>query len=643
MRLIEGEIELVGTPAEAGDPRAGSAVELIVVVDDARPAEDAVAAFTAAESAAPPNYYIDRAGSIRQLVADARAGRSLALAIHRGRRRNLDRISLSVLLERPEGDDYSDGQVAALHRLLAFLRDQHGLPEEALATILPDDKGRPRVFPYLPPPTSVTTGEVLGAALDPAQELFVALYAETYKPRGGTLKIDQAFPIHAARFGLGAPVGKNEPPPLSVGGRSFNFQPFARDVIFNEGTDYAAVVQLSSLVDPDRAEIPASGPARALLEAAYKSSLKASRAAGVPLKGRETLEPGWRFHQVAHNAGYGPPLSGNYVSDDGKYAVQVFAGETLYTPVTDQAGCRLLSTTDPADPAYDSIWRETYKVACAPYDPDSPFHKKALELKLGAPLSGVYEATLVGARYKVQVWALDTLYQGDDGAIRRMSELPKPPAVQSWQPKPPKPIPPTPPNPLPPAVTPGDAGAPRPGDINWPPRPNFNILTDTGGARERVLGRIEYVRANGDFIRITNGWDAKYIVDVHVPQLRKIPGVKYDTIKFHRVAAEQLQRLWAAWEAAGLLHLIRTFDGAWVPRTIRLKPTVLSNHAYGTAFDINARWNGLMRVAALVGQEGSVRELVPLANAHGFYWGGHWNYDGKGASDGMHFEWARPM
>jgi len=423
MRLIEGEIELVGTPAEAGDPRAGSAVELIVVVDDARPAEDAVAAFTAAESAAPPNYYIDRAGSIRQLVADARAGRSLALAIHRGRRRNLDRISLSVLLERPEGDDYSDGQVAALHRLLAFLRDQHGLPEEALATILPDDKGRPRVFPYLPPPTSVTTGEVLGAALDPAQELFVALYAETYKPRGGTLKIDQAFPIHAARFGLGAPVGKNEPPPLSVGGRSFNFQPFARDVIFNEGTDYAAVVQLSSLVDPDRAEIPASGPARALLEAAYKSSLKASRAAGVPLKGRETLEPGWRFHQVAHNAGYGPPLSGNYVSDDGKYAVQVFAGETLYTPVTDQAGCRLLSTTDPADPAYDSIWRETYKVACAPYDPDSPFHKKALELKLGAPLSGVYEATLVGARYKVQVWALDTLYQGDDGAIRRMSEL----------------------------------------------------------------------------------------------------------------------------------------------------------------------------------------------------------------------------
>ena len=642
MSLIDGEIELVGAPVAAGDPREGNAVELVLVADDPRPAVEAVAAFTATEGATPPNYYIDQAGFIRQFVADARAGNILELAIHRARRRNIDRISLSVLLERPAGADYSDGQVEALHRLLDFLLHLHKLPEAALATILPDDEGRPRVFPYLPPPTSVVSGDLLGAALDPAQELFVALFAESYKPRGGALKIDQAFPIHAAKFGLGAPVGRNEPPPLVAGGRSFNFQPFARDVIFNEGTDYAAVVQLSALADPERDEIPAAGPARALLEAAYKASLKATRAAGVSLKGRETLEPGWRFHQVAHNARYGPPLSGNYVSDDGKYAVQVFPGETLYTPVSDQAGCLYLSATDPADPAYASIWRETYKVARAPYDPDSAFHRRAAELKLGAPLSGVYDASLAGAGYKVQVWALDTLYQGADGQIRPMSELPKPPTVQAWQPKAPRPVPPTPPNPLPPAVAPGNAGAPRRGDISWPPRPDFGILTDKGGARERALGRIEYVRANGDFVRITNGWDAQHIVDVQVPQLRKVPGVKFDTLKFHRAAAGQLQRLWAAWEAAGLLHLIRTFDGAWVPRTIRLKPTVLSNHAYGTAFDLNARWNGLMRVAAFVGQEGSVRELVPLANAHGFYWGGHWNYDGKGASDGMHFEWARP-
>jgi hypothetical protein len=36
-----------------------------------------------------------------------------------------------------------------------------------------------------------------------------------------------------------------------------------------------------------------------------------------------------------------------------------------------------------------------------------------------------------------------------------------------------------------------------------------------------------------------------------------------------------------------------------------------------------------------------VRELVPLANKWGFWWGGHWGYNGKGRYDGMHFEVAK--
>lgn len=640
MSLVEGEIELVGAPVKAGDPREGTKIQLIVVTDDARTADEAVAAFSAEDAAQVPNYYIDQTGYIRQFVADERAGNGIELAIYKGRRRNIDRLSLSVRLERPEGYDYSDMQVEAIHRLLGFLMDLHKLGDAELATILPDDEGRPRVFPYLPPPSSVEVdGGLLGAGLDPAQQLFVDLFAETYKPRGGALKLNQAFPLHAAKFNLGAPVGLNEPPAVTVDGRSFNIQPFARDTIFNEGTDYAAVQVMSALFDPDKMEIPMGGTGRGLLEATYRAAIKAAKAKGA-IKGNESLRPDWRFHQVARNASYGPPLSGNYVSDDGKYAVQVFAGETLYTPMTDQAGCTYLSATPPDDPAHAVIWKETYKVAGAPYDPNSDFHKKALELKLGAPLTGVYDANLSGTPYKVQVWALDTLYKGPDGQIKRMGELPKPPEVQSWAPKAPKPVPPTPPNPLPPQVPPTNAGAPRPGDINWPPRPDFNILTDKNNARANALGRIEYVRAKGDFVTITNGWDKQNIIDVSIPQLAKIPGGGGGKVKFHKVAADQLVRLFAAWEAAGLLHFIKTFDGTWVPRTIRMKPTVLSNHAFGTAFDINAKWNGLMKIAAFVGQEGSVRELVPLANAHGFYWGGHWNYDGKGASDGMHFEWA---
>jgi hypothetical protein len=36
------------------------------------------------------------------------------------------------------------------------------------------------------------------------------------------------------------------------------------------------------------------------------------------------------------------------------------------------------------------------------------------------------------------------------------------------------------------------------------------------------------------------------------------------------------------------------------------------------------------------GELGSVRELVPIANKWGFYWGGHF----KERKDGMHFELA---
>lgn len=640
MSLVESEIELVGAPVKAGDPREGTRIRLIVVADDPRPADEAVAAFAAADAATVPNYYIDQSGYIRQFVDDGRAGNGLELAIFEGRRRNIDRLSLSVRLERPADGDYSDLQVAAIQRLVEFLGYRHKLGLGELATILPDEQGRPRIYPYLPPPAPVELdGGLLGAGLDPTQQLFVDLYGETYKPRGGTLKMNQAFPIHAAKFNLGAPVGLNEPPPATIDGRAFNFQPYARDTIFNEGTDYAAVQSMNALFDPERLEIPLAGTGRGLLEASYRAALKAAKARG-PLKGNESLRPDWRFHQVAKNAAYGPPLSGNYVSDDGKYAVQVFAGETLYTPMTAQAECTYLSATPPDDPAHAVIWRETYKVAGVPYDPNNEFHRRALELKLGAPLTGVYNATLSGTPYTLQVWALDTLYKGPDGQIRRMSELPRPPEVQSWTPRAPRPVPPTPANPLPPQVPPTNAGAPRPGDINWPPRPDFAQLTDRNGARAKALGQIDWVRARGDFVTITNGWDRNNIVDVFIPQLANIAGGAGGKLKFHRAAAEQLKRLWAAWEAAGLLRYVKTFDGAWVTRTIRLKPTILSNHAYGTAFDINAKWNGLMRIAAFVGQEGSVRELVPLANAHGFYWGGHWNYDGKGASDGMHFEWA---
>lgn len=172
----------------------------------------------------------------------------------------------------------------------------------------------------------------------------------------------------------------------------------------------------------------------------------------------------------------------------------------------------------------------------------------------------------------------------------------------------------------------------------YPPKPQFTWLTDPH--RARVLGRIEYVRTSGDNIRIVNAWKAENLTQVYIPQLATLPRAGGGRLLFHRIAAGQLARLFVAIEHAGLMGHILTWDGGWVPRTIRSAPGVLSNHAYGTAFDLNARWNPFYGRAAPVGSRGSLIELVRLANEHGFWWGGHWNYNGRGACDAMHFEWA---
>jgi hypothetical protein len=175
---------------------------------------------------------------------------------------------------------------------------------------------------------------------------------------------------------------------------------------------------------------------------------------------------------------------------------------------------------------------------------------------------------------------------------------------------------------------------------NFPPRPNFSPLVGTV-ARQAVFGAFSYVHAplpgNPENIRILGNWEASNIVSVDIPQLRTAMGPGAPSgMRFHRAAAAQLKGLWQDWESAGLLDRILSYQGSFVPRFIRGSTTVLSNHAFGSAFDINAPQNGLGVRPALVGQHGSVRELVPLANKWGFYWGGHFNT----RLDGMHFEIA---
>lgn len=182
------------------------------------------------------------------------------------------------------------------------------------------------------------------------------------------------------------------------------------------------------------------------------------------------------------------------------------------------------------------------------------------------------------------------------------------------------------------------SGAYPPG---FPARPNFSPLT-TNAQRSEVFGLFHYVPApvpgNPEAIRITDGWEEKHIKVTVIPQLVKT-GVDDDgKVRLHRIVEPQTLGLWLAWEISGLLKHVESWEGMYVPRFIRRSRSTLSNHAFGTAFDINAARNGLGRIPAAVGAAGSVRELVPLAHRFGFFWGGHF-----GRADGMHFEVARVL
>lgn len=174
-----------------------------------------------------------------------------------------------------------------------------------------------------------------------------------------------------------------------------------------------------------------------------------------------------------------------------------------------------------------------------------------------------------------------------------------------------------------------------PGD-SWPAPPT-NLRPLKGNAeRRRLYGAFDYEPAptdkNPEKIKILGNWVRTHIVTVEVPQLARIR--RRPQVRIHEAIAHSFVELWQAWDDAGLCDRILTWNGSFVPRFVRGSTQTLSNHAWGTAFDLNARWNKLGAVPALRGEHGSVRELVKIAGAHGYYWGGHY----RRRLDGMHFE-----
>jgi hypothetical protein len=174
------------------------------------------------------------------------------------------------------------------------------------------------------------------------------------------------------------------------------------------------------------------------------------------------------------------------------------------------------------------------------------------------------------------------------------------------------------------------------GDSTWsaleeaflPSKPAFGPLTD--GEKLKLFGDPMggEVGKDGRFTPSTTF--KQRLVKVEVPTwFSKAPVV------VHMLVGASLTRLLTAWENAGVHALVRSFDGSLAFRLVRGGTTV-SSHAYGIAFDINAAWNPLGAMPALPWENGTLLELVKIANACGWYWGGHFS-----RRDGMHWEAAR--
>jgi len=162
--------------------------------------------------------------------------------------------------------------------------------------------------------------------------------------------------------------------------------------------------------------------------------------------------------------------------------------------------------------------------------------------------------------------------------------------------------------------------------------------------REKELGGFLYKAAptknNPERIKILDGWDKKNIVQVELPMLKNRGIEGFPTsgkVYWHKRGVRQLVGVFEKLEKEGLLPYILTWGGTFVPRFVRGSKSVLSNHSFGTAVDLNVPWNYMGQRPAMVGERGTLRPLVPIFEEFDFYWGGRY----KRRPDGMHYECVR--
>lgn len=168
-------------------------------------------------------------------------------------------------------------------------------------------------------------------------------------------------------------------------------------------------------------------------------------------------------------------------------------------------------------------------------------------------------------------------------------------------------------------------------DMETPAEPPGLRPLTTNSERAQRWGLFSFVPApesgNPEAIRITDDFEERRIKTVMCPVFAR-------RVRLHEQVIDDYARFMDAIIAAGLRDRLLTHEGGFCARYIRGSRVSLSNHAWGSAFDVNYEWNRLGHTPAFVGQTGCVRELVLIGLEHGWFWGGWFRH----RRDGMHFE-----
>lgn len=147
---------------------------------------------------------------------------------------------------------------------------------------------------------------------------------------------------------------------------------------------------------------------------------------------------------------------------------------------------------------------------------------------------------------------------------------------------------------------------------------------------KRIFGSFSFSNNRDGSIDIARAWVNDNIVPCLLVKGRKGRDIK---TQCHRLAKEPFERAYQEVADRGLSHLIKTWDGLWVPRHMTWQLSrPLSSHSWGIAFDINAQWNGY--------GGGTSPENLALARIfikYGMDWGGFWK-----VRDSMHYQLVDP-